>query len=39
MGEQIKEMGGACSTYGERRSPYRIFVGKLGEGTTWKIQK
>jgi hypothetical protein len=22
------EMGGACSTYGERRGVYRVFVGK-----------
>ena len=32
MGEQIKEMDGACSTYGERRGAYRIFVGRPGEG-------
>jgi len=23
-------MGGACSTYGERRGIYRVFVGKRG---------
>jgi hypothetical protein len=23
-------MGGACSTYGERRGVYRVLVGKLG---------
>jgi hypothetical protein len=29
-GDQIKnnEMGGACSTYGERRGIYRVLVGK-----------
>ena len=29
-GEQIEknEMGGSCSTYGENRGVYRIFVGK-----------
>jgi hypothetical protein len=26
MGEKIKEMDGARSTYGERRGAYRIFV-------------
>jgi CRISPR/Cas system-associated protein Cas7 (RAMP superfamily) len=25
-------MGGACSTYGERRSVYRVLLGKLKEG-------
>ena len=25
-GDTIKEMGGACSTYGERRAAYGIFV-------------
>ena len=32
MGEQINEMGGARSTYGERRRAYRIFVRRSGEG-------
>ena len=29
-GDQLKknEMGGACSTYGERRGAYRVLVGK-----------
>jgi hypothetical protein len=29
-GEQIEKnvMGGACSTYGEKRSAYRVLVGK-----------
>jgi len=32
-GDQIKknEMGWACSTYGERRDAYRVFVGKPEE--------
>jgi hypothetical protein len=31
-GNQVKEyeMGGACGTYGERRSAYRVEVVKLG---------
>jgi hypothetical protein len=30
LGDQIKknEMGGACSTYGERRGAFRILVGE-----------
>jgi len=30
LGNQIdkNEMGGTCSTYGERRSTFRVFVGK-----------
>jgi hypothetical protein len=30
LGDKIKknEMGGACSTYGERRGVYRVLVGK-----------
>ena len=30
LGDQMKkkEMGGACSTYGERRGAYRVFVWK-----------
>ena len=28
---QLKEMGRACSTYGERRRPYRVLVGKPEE--------
>ena len=32
-------MGGARSTYGEKRGVYRILVGKLeGKETTWKTQ-
>jgi len=30
-----KEMGGACSAYGERRCVYRVLVGKQ---TTWETQ-
>ena len=32
FGDQIKkkEIGRACSTYGERRSGYRVLVGKPG---------
>jgi hypothetical protein len=31
LGDQIEknEMGGACSTNGERRGTYRVLVGKL----------
>jgi hypothetical protein len=28
-------MGGACSTYGERRGVYRVLVGNLREGDRW----
>jgi hypothetical protein len=33
-GDQLEknEMGGACSTYGEKRGAYRILVGDLREG-------
>jgi hypothetical protein len=33
-GNQIEknEMGGACSTYGEKRCTYRILVGRVREG-------
>jgi hypothetical protein len=33
FGDQIKknEMGGACSTYGERRGVYKVLVGKPEE--------
>jgi hypothetical protein len=30
------EMGGAYSTYGERRGVYRVLVGKQRKETTWK---
>ena len=31
LGDKIEknEMGGACSTYGERRAVYRVLVGKV----------
>ena len=32
MGEQIKEMGGACNMYGERRGAYKILVKRPEEG-------
>jgi len=39
MGEQIKEMGGACSTM-ERGEVHTGFLwGDLGKEATWKIQK
>jgi hypothetical protein len=40
LGDQSKktEMGRACSTYWESRSAYRVLVGNLREGTTWKTQ-
>jgi hypothetical protein len=33
------EMGGVCSTYGERRGIYRVLVAKPeGKVTTWETQ-
>ena len=38
-GDQIKEMGRACSMYGERKGAYRVSVGKTrGKGIAWKTQ-
>jgi hypothetical protein len=39
LGDKIEknDMGGACSTYGERRGVYRVLVGNLeGKETIWK---
>ena len=33
------EMGGICSTYGERRGVYWVLVRKPEEETTWKAQE
>ena len=40
VAEQMKEMGGACSTYGGEERCIQDFCGEtLGKEATWKIQK
>jgi hypothetical protein len=39
-GDQIEknELGGTCSTYGERGGVYRVLLWNPGKETTWKNQ-